>query len=262
MTGARGRAGRAVLGLALVACTSLGCGASAAESRVVMKPGALRRELAWALAESREWPEVVRILAEVVRADPKDAAARTLLGTAYREQGLYDAAEHEYRAAIAIAPAEPDPHDGRAIVLQHQGAVLDEVVGELRTAVRLGPRRAVFQNDLGFALFLSGRYAEAVAAFEEALRIDPSARRTHNNLGLAAGRLGDFKRAWSEFQAGGAPAVAQNNLGWVYEQEGDRESACRCYREAQALSPALDPVAANLERACRSDGAGPPGRSP
>ena len=65
-----------------------------------------------------------------------------------------------------------------------------------RRAVRENPTNAIAHGDLGFVLFFSGRYADALAAFEKALSLAPSYRhlqpwRLECLLGLGRDGAGD-----------------------------------------------------------------------
>ena len=72
-----------------------------------------------------------------------------------------------YRGAVSRRPADGEAH-------LRLGAALLQAEPTLREAVRLRPEDAEAQALLGNALGLLGRSAEAVAAFEQALRLDPA----------------------------------------------------------------------------------------
>jgi tetratricopeptide (TPR) repeat protein len=101
---------------------------------------AIEAALAARLASLERWDEVVEVYRGAVSRRPGDAQVRIRLGAALLH--MQDRA----------AEAEP----------------------ELREAVRLRPSDAEAQALLGNALALLGRSADAVAAFEQALRLDPT----------------------------------------------------------------------------------------
>jgi tetratricopeptide (TPR) repeat protein len=95
--------------------------------------------LAARLGRLDRWDEVVEVYREGARRRPEDGIARLRLGTA----------------------------------LLHAGAKPAEAEVELRHARRLRPQDADAAGQLALALAAQGRGAEAVAAFDEATRLDP-----------------------------------------------------------------------------------------
>lgn len=79
-----------------------------------------------------------------------------------------------YRGAVARRPADGSVRLRLGTALLHMQDRAAEAEPELRAAVRLGPTDPEARATLGNALALLGRSADAVAAFEEALRLDPT----------------------------------------------------------------------------------------
>ncbi len=210
----------------------------------------LRRELARTLADHGEWASATRPLVELAAERPQDAQVRVALGTVYREQGLYDEAEQAYSAALRLKPKLAEAYSGRGIVRELRGDSGDAALDDFAAAASLAPQDASLHNNLGFALYLRGRYAEATQAFRAALALDPSARRIRNNLGFAYGRLGQMDKARREFERAGEVAAVLNNLGYLMEQAQDVGAACDYYRRAGELDPNLSVTRNNFERAC------------
>jgi tetratricopeptide (TPR) repeat protein/predicted Ser/Thr protein kinase len=69
---------------------------------------------------------------------PRDFAGHNNLGVYYNSRGESDKAEHAYRAAIALAPAEPQPRGNLAYILLYQGR-LDDAFAEADQALQLRP---------------------------------------------------------------------------------------------------------------------------
>jgi tetratricopeptide (TPR) repeat protein len=103
------------------------------------RAAAVRQLLALKLVSLERWDELVELYREEVERDPGDPEAQLRLGAAR----LYGGDEPE--AAL----------------------------GPLQEAIRLRPDDTRARLALGVALNALGRQPEAVAAFEEALRIDP-----------------------------------------------------------------------------------------
>jgi tetratricopeptide (TPR) repeat protein len=81
-----------------------------------------------------------------------------------------------------------------------RGLLGDEEVGiaECKTAVDLNPNLAVAHHELGFALYYSGQFAEAMLCFEKAIRLspnDPSRWNFYYMKGSSLYLLGEYEEA-------------------------------------------------------------------
>jgi hypothetical protein len=122
---------------------------------------------------------------------------------------------------------------------------------EFREAVRLNPRWAENQLNLGRALFTVGQYAEAKPAFELALRQTPKDWRAHMLMGTTLTRQNDLDGALESFRtaAGLAPkqAVARYNIGNILAQQGKVEEAVEEYQQALRIDPRYGPAKRALD---------------
>jgi len=246
----------------LSAAAVAGCSHTTPEpERPKIDSQALRKDLAFALAGHREWLAASRQLLELIAQRPNDPELHTLLGTVYREQGLFEQAERSYGTAIRLDPNDAGAYASRGILREVRGDTDDAAIRDFKTAIRLRADEGAYSNNLGVALFVRGRYDEAEAALQEGLRHDPFSRRMRNNLGFVFGRLHQFDRAKREFEHGGSEDEARNNLGYAYEQAGDTRAACVLYREAGVENPLLRVASENAQRAC-PEGSQEEGKSP
>jgi len=101
-------------------------------------------------------------------------ASRVELTLATRLAGLgrWDEAAEVHRAAIARRPQDGEAHRRLGAVLLHGLGRPSDAEASLREAIRLGAGEARTWGDLALALVALGRLPEAVAAFDEALRLD------------------------------------------------------------------------------------------
>src|SRR6202030_4190741 len=100
-----------------------------------------------------------------------------------------------------------------------------------RRAIGFGAPKAQALNSLGLALNRQNKFIEAVAAFEEALKLDPeNAFAWSNRANLAVDQL-DFARAWVFFAkaraAGGDAPLIRHHEGMARLLAGDFESGWR-----------------------------------
>ncbi len=112
--------------------------------------------------------------------------------------------------------------------------------------------------NLGVAIADDGRPEEALACYQRAWRIDPSAEKVHNNLGTTLHDLDRTDEAIAHYrQAVGLEprfAVAHTNLGSALQAQGCLDGAIEQYHRALALTPAFAGAHFNLGIALRASG--------
>jgi protein O-mannosyl-transferase len=151
---------------------------------------------------------------------PRNARARYNLGIVYSEQGQYAQAIEQGEAALQL--------DGGASA---------------------GEAPAIY-NKLGYDLAMLGRVPEAVAHYEQALRLKPDYALAHLNLARALVRLDRYPEAIRHYEealqlkVGGAAAEAE--LGDALMHEGRAEEAIAHCRAALRLTPTWAPGFNNL----------------
>jgi len=160
------------------------------------------------------------------------------------EDGFLDfaRASDEYSHALSLAP-------GNARVLQRYGSFTVDMgrseagLAASRRAAILDPLNTESHRRLGEGQWVSRRYSEAVAAFEEALTLDPEDARSYAWRGLAFYGLGDLQSARSscETEIGGRRGWILLCLALVYDKLGrhiDAEAILTRYRALDADFPA------------------------
>ena len=97
------------------------------------------------------------------------------------------------------------------------------------------------QYNLGNVLAATGRAAEAIGRYEQALRIKPGYAEAHNNLGNVLQTLGRETEAKTHFeqslQSNPNNAEAHSNLGNIFLQEGKASDAIAHYQQALRIKP-------------------------
>jgi protein O-GlcNAc transferase len=127
---------------------------------------------------------------------------------------------------------------------------LEEAIAAYGQAVRLDPLIAQIHNNLGVALKEAGRVDEAIGAFRRAIELLPDRSQAWNNLGTALAMKGDMDGAITAYREALARepgnAQAHNNLGVALEDTGRADEALDCYDRALAIDPGF--VAAHSNR--------------
>ena len=122
----------------------------------------------------------------------------------------------------------------------------------------LSSNQAQAHLEKGRMLSAKGDPDGAIAAYREAIRLDPDYVKAHNNLGTALYAKGDLDGALAEFRAvlrlDPNHVYAHMNLGIVLQQKGDLEGALEEYRTAVRLDPADYKTHQNLAVGLRKNG--------
>jgi len=134
----------------------------------------------------------------------------------------------------------------------------DEAMAHFQEALRIKPDYAVAHTNLGDALLRQGRMEEAMAQFQEALRIDATDAEIHNNIGNVLARQGRMDEAITQFiealRIDPANVDAHINLGNALLWQGRTDDAIAQYREALKIDPAYAKAHYNLGRALFQQG--------
>jgi len=193
-----------------------------------------------ALAQQGQFHQAVESYRQAVVLAPDHEAAHYSLGNALRSLRRFDEAVAAYRQAIRVRPDYHQAVYNLALLLTELGRIDEALGFyrrslELRPdftaaydamirAMNGDPRRSAQQllsahqqwqqghavdasarladplTNLGVTLSASGRFDEALAAFERAAALAPHNPEVHSNLGLALLTHGDFQRGWPEFE--------------------------------------------------------------
>ena len=157
------------------------------------------------------------------------------------------ARNEEYRSEVSIWqtvvdrwPINPRAHNYLGSALADAGRT-SEAIAQYQEALRLKPDYAEAHNNLGSALADAGRAPEAIAQYEAALRLKPDLVEAHNNLGVALADAGRTSEAIAQFEEAlrlkPDYAEAHNNLGLALANAGQAPEAIAQYEAAVGLKP-------------------------
>ena len=127
--------------------------------------------------------EVINVLERCFQQEPAERPA-TMLEVATELQRIYARGVGRPYPRVLPQPTEPD-----VIFLVNRGASLlalerlEEALAALEQALRLDPNYAGAHNNRGHALRQLGRLEEAIASFDQALRLNPNDDNAYNSRG-------------------------------------------------------------------------------
>ena len=129
----------------------------------------------------------------------------------------------------------------------------DRAIAAFSEAIRLDPNYAMAFNNRGVAHVNKGDNDRAIADYTEAIRLDPKYALAFLNRGIAFGKKGDIDRAITDFteaiRLDPNNSQALNNRGFAYASKGDNDRAIADYNEAIRLNPQYAAAFCNRGRA-------------
>jgi protein O-mannosyl-transferase len=125
--------------------------------------------------------EASKAYRDALRLKPDYAFAHNNLANLLAEDGILDKAIQHYQQAIAADPKLVAAHHNLAILLRRTGD-LNGAIQHLRSAVELEPAHADTRLELGQALMVADRYAEAIATFRGGLQLQSNHNALENAL--------------------------------------------------------------------------------
>ena len=185
-------------------------------------------------------PKVISAARKALELDPSLAEAHLLLAGTEQEQWQWVEAEAEYRRALELNPNDAAAHDGLAQWLLCQGRT-EEALAWARRGRELDPL-SFSGTSIGWILFVSHRYEEAIHEFRSVLAIQADDAEALQDLGfalIANNQPGDaipvLERAASVSNR--SPSVIGVLIG-AYAHAGRRSDALRLLAELKERSKA------------------------
>jgi len=209
-----------------------------------------------ALLRHQRPAEAVAVLNEALRLRPGYPETHNDLGRAWLELGDAERAAHHYRRAAEIWTGE-SRRDFAARAWNNLGIARraqqrhGEAIAAYRQALRLDPDLALARNNLGYTLLVENQVEQAVEELRAALARQPGFWQARANLGLAYAMRGQWDPALAELAE--AERLSPDNpevqarIGEVCLARGDRQGARRWFIRALAREPQNARARAGME---------------
>ncbi len=195
------------------------------------------------LMELNRYPEAISAVQNGLAANPKSYALHLRLGAAQLAAGRYAEAESVFRELVAAGDPLPTSYVGLAQVLLRTGRAEDAATELARAEQKVGPNFLI-SYFRGLALARAGKTAEAILAFQAAVRMDSNNAEVHLNLGkteLAVDRVSDaIAELLEALRLNPGNVQARRLLSQAYRRAGDSKSAAK-FAEASAENPPPGP---------------------
>ncbi|WP_429258350.1 tetratricopeptide repeat protein [Paraburkholderia sp. GAS334] len=177
------------------------------------------------------------VIADAPSAVSVDAMLQAAL--AHHSAGRAAEASALYQRILTARPDHADALHFAGLLVCETGDITAGI--ELvKQSIRLHPN-AIYYNNFGNMLTRQRRYADAIAAYREALALKPDYAEAHNNLGNALREAGEYAAAVDSCANALALAPdyveAWNNLGNAFKDDGNEDAALKSYTKALSLRP-------------------------
>ncbi len=170
--------------------------------------------------------------------DDTVAEAHTALGyVKYRFDWDWTGAEREFRRAIELDPNSVVAHLGYAYYLDFMGR-REEALAEMKRVRALDPvSLKIIRSDVGWFLYNTHQYDQAIAAFQRSSELDPDFPVAHMGIGLAYIQKRMYEEAIAELQEAvalgtvGGPSTYTAMLAYAYAVSGRKAEARKILNE-------------------------------
>jgi TolB-like protein/DNA-binding winged helix-turn-helix (wHTH) protein/Tfp pilus assembly protein PilF len=182
--------------------------------------------------------------------DPNSAEAHTSLAFALDLYGWdWEAAEREYRRAIALNPGYATAHQWYGWHAMVVGRAADGIA-QLRTAENLDPLAPILAADLADALCIARLYDESLQQSRKALELQPNFAVAHYELGQTLVQLRRYDEAITEFRTAiklsGDNTTFDSNLAHAYAVSGRTDEAMKMLKELEGRQTGESPTDASI----------------
>lgn len=183
--------------------------------------------------------EANMVLTDVIEKDPSNATALMLRGIAHMREGRLYPSVKDLKAAADLAPSADAYYNlGNALL---QAGFFKRAVTAYRAALELAPDDPEILNNLGSALIYSQNNGEARQVLGRVVQLRPNDPQAYTLLGVLAERERDWSGAEQYFFKALEIAPdywpAQFNLAKTYDAKGDEAAAMQEYRRYIEIRP-------------------------
>lgn len=182
-----------------------------------------------------------------------------LSGVTWQRNEVYHSALNLWSDTVAKRPDNPRAHNNLGSALDKIPGRLNEAIAQYQEALRLNPNYVEAHYNLGRALAMLDRTPEAIAQYEEALRLNPGYVNAHYNLGLTLEKMpGRMNEAIAQYEETLRlkPDFAEAHFALgsdLQAMPGRLNDAIVQYREGLLLKPDYADAHYNLACALQAD---------
>jgi len=155
-----------------------------------------------------------------------------------RKRGMDEEAIAQYLVARSIDPKVKGVAHPLAVLYDRAGK-MDAAEREYRIAIAEQADNADLLSDHGYFLYSRGKHDEAETTLRSALKIQPKHHQATVNLALVVGARGNYDESQRLFTEAIGPAAALHNIGMLKLRAGDQAGAIENLKVASSQDPSL-----------------------
>ena len=198
------------------------------------------------MSPSETIPMALGAASRALAADPDLAEAHAALAAIRKDQWQWAEAEREYRRAIELSPSLVSVHDEFAIFLTVNGRQ-EAANAEIRRARELDPVGLPTALRAGAVAYNGRQYSRALDELQRAARLDPSAPSPWTWIGMVQGGSGRFKEAIAAYEKaiglGDKTAATQCYYAYSLARSGSQYEAIRILDQLKRSNGFVPPSA-------------------
>ncbi len=184
--------------------------------------------------------EQIKILENLIKADPKNFINYFHLGDAYRKIKKYDFALKNYQKSVELNKEFPEGFNNLANIYKELKNIKNSITF-FKKAIELNPNYINALYNLGVVYFEIDKYEESSAYFKKVLEINPKHLATLNNFGLLLKKTKKYDEALKCFKKAididSNFLQAYNNIGTISLELGNIKDAIFNYEKVLQISP-------------------------
>ena len=158
----------------------------------------------------------------------------------YQRNKVWQSSDVLWADVLAKSPWNSRAHTNRGIALAREGKT-SEAIAQFNESLRLKPDDPQTLMNLGNTLALLQRYPDAVRIFTQLIAFDPENAKAYFNLGTALAHQGSIAEAEKYFrkalQVSAGFVEAEINLGIALMRQGKTDEAIDCLTRVTAANP-------------------------
>ncbi len=170
-------------------------------------------------------------------------------GLVWKNGTNYSDSETLFRHNVALTPRGWAAHYNLALALVGRGKN-EEALAQYEEALKLNPDSPEMHNSMGVVLRYLDRYDESVEHYRRAIQLDPNQPEAHYNLATALKSEGKLKEAIEEYSRAleikPDYAGAMVNWGAILAEQGKLAEAIALYQQALKIDPQSPEAYCNL----------------
>jgi len=203
----------------------------------------LQLSLAHCYLWTKQFQETLGVYKEILLIDPDSAEADMIAGEALDEKGDKEGAEAQFRAAEKVNPKEPNVHFGLAYLLWTQKRY-EEAIPEFYAELANDPENNMAMIYLGDTYVQTAQYDKGKEILEKALGYQTKNPLIHLDLGIVYQETGDKESAIRELtrtvEIAPDTVNAHFRLAKIYQSMGRKDEAKVEFAKASSLNKARD----------------------